>query len=315
LRDGRPWATREYFPRTFRAATRQRSRWVAGIALQGWQNHGWLGGWVQAYWFWRDRKGLLGNLLSPLANVVFLAGLSDLIMRLVTGHSWRMSAAIPAWLSHVCLLTYAIACIQAIVRAGCSARIYGWRFAAATPLRTAWGNVINSLATERAIRQFTAASLQRRGMAWCKTEHVYPRPRLGEVLVQMGIVSQNVVERAAADQPPGMRLGEYLVHLGKISEADLYRALGLLAGIPAGSVSVQEVDRLAARTLPAAAARRWQALPFRVEAGRLHVATVDIPSPALARELAGFSSLEIHYRLVRPAEFARLTRAYLPQAA
>src|SRR5262249_38834790 len=36
-----PIATREYFPRTLRAAVRQRSRWVAGIALQGWQNHGW----------------------------------------------------------------------------------------------------------------------------------------------------------------------------------------------------------------------------------------------------------------------------------
>lgn len=34
-------ATREYFPSTFRTAVRQRSRWVAGIALQGWERHGW----------------------------------------------------------------------------------------------------------------------------------------------------------------------------------------------------------------------------------------------------------------------------------
>ena len=36
-----PVATREYFPRQRRAAIRQRSRWVAGIALQGWERHGW----------------------------------------------------------------------------------------------------------------------------------------------------------------------------------------------------------------------------------------------------------------------------------
>jgi hypothetical protein len=38
---GGPVATREYFPRSFRAAIRQRTRWVMGIALQGWERHGW----------------------------------------------------------------------------------------------------------------------------------------------------------------------------------------------------------------------------------------------------------------------------------
>ena len=38
-------ATREYFPRHFRAAIRQRSRWVAGISLQGWEQHGWRAPW------------------------------------------------------------------------------------------------------------------------------------------------------------------------------------------------------------------------------------------------------------------------------
>jgi adsorption protein B len=35
-----PVATRAYFPRRRRAAIRQRSRWAAGIALQGWERHG-----------------------------------------------------------------------------------------------------------------------------------------------------------------------------------------------------------------------------------------------------------------------------------
>src|SRR6185503_3482245 len=65
-----PMATREYFPRSFRAAVRQRSRWVAGIALQGWQHHGWRVAPRQRYWLWRDRKGLIGNLLSPLTNLL-----------------------------------------------------------------------------------------------------------------------------------------------------------------------------------------------------------------------------------------------------
>ena len=72
IRAGGPVATREYFPRRLRPAISQRTRWVTGIALQSWQRHGWNAPWPQVYWFWRDRKGLVGNLLSPVANLFFL---------------------------------------------------------------------------------------------------------------------------------------------------------------------------------------------------------------------------------------------------
>ena len=73
---GRPgeWmATREYFPRSLRGAVRQKARWVAGIALQCWREFGWspAGQW---YWLWRDRKGLVGNPLTILANLLFVYG-------------------------------------------------------------------------------------------------------------------------------------------------------------------------------------------------------------------------------------------------
>ena len=315
FQNGRPVATREYFPRNFHAATRQRSRWVAGIVLQGWQNHGWRGAWPQAYWFWRDRKGLVGNLLSPLANLVFLAGLGNLAVSAGTGQPWRLAAAVPPWLSHVCLVTYAFALVQVAVRAWCSACIYGWRFAAAVPLRATWGNAVNFVATVAAVRQFTAARIQRRTMAWRKTDHVYPRPRLGEVLVRMRMVSLADIEAAATTQPQSLYFGEHLVQSRKLSEEDLYRALSLQSGIPAGPVTSHEVDRLATRALPVEAARRWKVLPFCVETGHLHVAIAGVPSGELTRVLAGLSALEIRYRLVRPKELARLARLYLPPAA
>ena len=59
-------ATREYFPQTFRAAVRQRTRWITGIALQTWDRHGWRGGYVVKYWLWRDRKGLIGAASPPI---------------------------------------------------------------------------------------------------------------------------------------------------------------------------------------------------------------------------------------------------------
>ena len=315
FQSGRPVATREYFPRNFRAAVRQRSRWVAGITLQGWQNHGWRGAWPQAYWFWRDRKGLVGNLLSPLANLLFLAGLGSFAAGAGIARPSTVAALIPPWLSRLCLVTYLIALVQVAMRAWCCARIYGWPFAAAGPLRTAWGNVVNFAATVAAVRQFTAAHIERRSMAWRKTEHVYPPPRLGEVLVRMQTLPPDDVELAARSLPKGLRIGEYLIQLQKLTEENLYHALSLQSGLPNGPVSSREVDRLATRTLPAEAARRWQVLPYRVETGQLHVAVTDVPSPQLARELATLSALEIRYRLVRPAQFAQLAGEYLPPVA
>jgi adsorption protein B len=73
-----PVATREYFPRRWLAAIRQRSRWVAGIALQGWKRHGWCSTGRQCYWFWRDPKGLAANLIAPLAGLQFVRWLASL---------------------------------------------------------------------------------------------------------------------------------------------------------------------------------------------------------------------------------------------
>jgi adsorption protein B len=304
LRNGCPVATREYFPRNFRSAWRQRSRWVAGICLQGWQNHGWGHSLTERYWFWRDRKGLVGNLLSPFANAAFLAGLLN----------FGIKSAIPLWLSRLCLAAYGFMLAQLGMRAWCAARIYGWRFASAVPLRATWGNLVNFVATFAALRQFAAARFKRHAMAWRKTDHVYPHARLGEVLVRMRVIAMQEVEAAAGRLPKGMRIGEYLVGLQKLSEENLYRALSLQSGIPAGSVSSREVDRGATRALPVEMARRCKVLPFCVQTGHLHVATIDVPTPELIRELAGLSALDICYRLVRPAEFAHLASQYLPPA-
>ena len=317
-----PMATREYFPRKARAAVRQRSRWVAGITLQGWQRHGWCGPWRLIYWFWRDRKGLVGNLLAPAANASFLLALASRLP-LVRDHVvWRPNL-MPAWAAWCCLTALAISVVQAAVRTWCAASIYGWCFAAGVPLRMLWGNVVNCLATIAALRQFILARLRHRTLAWRKTEHDYPqpvsaergRPRLGEVLVRMRCVSMDDLEEMLLTCPPGMRLGEYMVRGRKLSEQRLYEALSSQSGIPLGMPDAGEVDRLTTRVLPAATARRWRVLPYRVAVGRLHVVTPNVPTEDMTRDLSAVSDLELRFRLVRPEEFDALAREYLPHDA
>ncbi len=164
FRESVPMATREYFPRRFWPAVRQRSRWVAGIVLQGWQNHGWGAGLGQTYWFWRDRKGLVGNLFGPLVNLLFLWGLAEP----------RVRSAVPGWLLCLYPLTAGIAGVQVAVRMATTARVYGWRLASGVPVRMLWGNVVNCLATLAAVSQFVTARIRRERLAWRKTEHLYP---------------------------------------------------------------------------------------------------------------------------------------------
>jgi bacteriophage N4 adsorption protein B len=303
-----PVATREYFPRRLRAAVRQRSRWVAGIALQGWERHGWRTSWRQRYWFWRDRKGMVGNLLTPAANVLFLYGLAGP----------TLGASIPRWAGYVCAATLVISLLQMSLRTAAAARVYGFRFAAFVPLRMLWGNAVNFLATAAALRQFLGARLRKRNLLWRKTEHVYAAPaavrgkeRIGEVLVRLHTLPFKAVEQAAAAKPPGLRLGEYLVLQKQLSEENLYRALSSQAGIPVGVPGANEVNSRATHALPVEAALRWKVLPYRVDLGQLHVVTPEVPTEEMTRELSSLSTLQLRYRLVRPAEFESMVRQYI----
>ncbi len=171
---GRPVATREYFPRSFRAAVRQRSRWVAGIALQGWARYGWNVPARQLYWFWRDRKGLAGNLLSPAANLGFVYGLCTFLAAAWGGRQWYLGTLIPTAFGAVYSVTLSMTVVQMAARIRASARIYGWRFASGTPIRMLWANVVNFAATVAALHQFIGSRMQRRRMEWRKTDHAYP---------------------------------------------------------------------------------------------------------------------------------------------
>ncbi len=301
-------ATREYFPRTFRLAVRQRSRWVAGIVLQGWQMHGWRVPPRQLYWFWRDRKGLIGNLLAPVANFLLLAGI------------FLKDPEVPAWAPALCGVNLCISVIQASLRAAYAARIYGWRFASGVPVRLFWGNLVNFCATVEAVRQFAAARFKGCRLAWRKTEHVYPshhsaaygRRRLGEILVHLRCISMGELEEAAGNCPSNIRIGEYLVSKHNVKQEYLYQALSIQAGLPLGSPPASEVSLTATRLLPAGTVRRWRVIPYRVHSGQLHLLTPEVPSEAMISELEGHCPLEPRFRLVRPEEFDRLVNRYLP---
>jgi len=314
-------ATRGYFPRNFRDAVKQRTRWITGIALQSWEMHGWRDTFGQFYWFWRDRKGLLGALLSPAANLVFLYGVASWYLNGVVGNPSRLILdGNSPWVFNVFVFSMALQALHLGVRMRFSARVYGWKFASLVPLRVLYGSLINFLATGSAIHRYFRAKIAGTSLVWLKTEHAYPTGaaldfdwrRLGEILVGSQYLPAADLAVALESQPEGVRLGEHLVNLGKLSESDLYECLSLQQRVSFQKLDPAQISRPITRALPAQVSRKWKVLGFKVVSGQLFVAGPDVPSEQMSEDLRRFSSLEIRFHLVTPANFEALVQEFMP---
>jgi bacteriophage N4 adsorption protein B len=298
-------ATREYFPMRSSSAIRQRTRWTTGIALQGWERHGWSGGIRQVYWLWRDRKALIGNPLSLFTNLVCVYGIAT--------QAWDRITPAP-WLWNVLAVTLALQAVRTAVRIGCTGRIYGFGFALLAPARSVLANIINATAVYKAVTRYARARYRGEALAWLKTDHAYPSRAalifehrlLGEILVTSSYIEREDLEWALATKPDGVKLGQHLVQSGRLTEPELYEALSLQQRLPLAVVNPDDVPRRVTRALPAHIAARWQVLPFRVQAGELHVAGTDIPDDGMELEVRRHTSLEVRFHLITPASYRLL---------
>lgn len=166
-------ATREYFPQSFRAAMRQRTRWITGISLQTWERHGWSGSLSCKYWLWRDRKGLVGNPVSLLTNLVCMYGFLSYLLAATAGTKWALEQTVQS-LAPLLSLTSVLGAWRILYRAVCVSRNFGWRFSLGVPVRVVVANCINSAATFAALYHFFASKLRGEPLRWVKTEHQYP---------------------------------------------------------------------------------------------------------------------------------------------
>ncbi len=301
-------AVREFFPKQWGTALRQRTRWVTGIALQGWERFGWSGNYSEVYWFWRDRKGLVSNPLGFIANAVFIYGIATRMWTRLTPLALELTS-----------ITLAFQILRMAVRMTCVARVYGIVFALGVPLRLPYANLLNAAATVRAVAQYVHARIRKIPLRWVKTEHSYPtrsallahkRP-LGEILVGSGHLDAIALRDALAACPQGTRLGEFLIASGAINEETLYEALSLQQGLPVAHVEVHQVAHRVARALPERIAREWRVLPFRVAEGSLLVASPELPTPQRTAAIRAFTALEIRFHLVTPSEYEQLVDALL----
>ena len=165
--EGRLVATRAFFPALLDQAVRQKTRWMHGIALQGWDRLGWGRQPVDLWMQLRDRRGPLAAILLVIAYVLVCM----IAVRLVLEHV-GIAQAPPAspllqallWLNLTGLL------LRFMVRFCCTAREYGWRQGVLAIPRTFVSNIIAIIAGRRAFAAYIG-TLRGAPVVWDKTEH------------------------------------------------------------------------------------------------------------------------------------------------
>ena len=131
------------------------------------------------------------------------------------------------------------------------------------------------------------------------------RPRLGDILVRRGYVSNEQLERTLELQrASGVRLGELLIHSGHITQDQLGEALEEQIGIPFRSISPDDLNPQIARLLPEQLCREREIIPVGVSRDRMQLAMVfpqDIDALVEAETITGyrvepFVSMESHVK-------------------
>lgn len=167
--DGRLIAVRAHFPARIGPAVRQKTRWVTGIALMGWDRLGWSGGWAEHWMRMRDRRSILA------ATILLAAYLALVMITVLAGiayfTSFELTPLAPAFATllsiNVGLLGWRLA-----MRAFFTARGYGWREGLCAVPRALMSNIIAMIAARRAITRYLFGA--RSEPVWDKTTHIFP---------------------------------------------------------------------------------------------------------------------------------------------
>jgi bacteriophage N4 adsorption protein B len=167
--DGALVATRSYFPGKLAPAVRQKTRWVHGIAFQGWERMGWSARPVELWMALRDRRGPLTALVLAVSYLLLLV---DGVLIAAEFAGWQGSAPLPPLLRLMLVLCLFGFLWRSALRAVFTAREYGLVEGLRAVLRIPVGNIIAIMAGRRALGAYLR-SLRTGEVAWDKTAHEF----------------------------------------------------------------------------------------------------------------------------------------------
>ena len=163
-------AVHAYFPATLPAAVRQKTRWMTGIALAGWDRLGWQGGFAERWMRLRDRRAILAHIVLATAYAAMVANALAFLACRIAG---RGIVTPPPALATLLTITSAMLLWRLAMRALMVARLYGWREGMRAIPRKFVSNLIGMAAARRAVMIYVR-TIGHGIVAWDKTAHRFP---------------------------------------------------------------------------------------------------------------------------------------------
>src|SRR5713226_2093747 len=103
-----------------------------------------------------------------------------------------------------------------------------------------------------------------------------PRKRIGDILLETGIITPHQLAEALAQQRRTReRLGRVLVDQGAASEKQIAQALAAQLDLPLITLSSVRLDPNAIKLIPVGLARKRRVLPLQLDGSHLVVAMAD----------------------------------------
>ncbi|MCM3337390.1 GspE/PulE family protein [Paenibacillus sp. MER TA 81-3] len=137
------------------------------------------------------------------------------------------------------------------------------------------------------------------------------RKRIGELLVDVGLITPTQLQHALAEQAKRKgRLGDILLSEGFINEQQLIEVLEFQLGIPHIQLYRQQIDQQAIDLISQRLAEQYRVLPLRIDGSKLIVAMEDPLDYYALEELRLATGYRIEPTIASREELARTIRRY-----
>lgn len=163
--------TRACFPDTLDASVRQKSRWLTGIALAGWDRWGWRGTIAEKWMLLRDRRSIIAAiiLLAAYVSIILTA-----ILAVGSAAGLYEAKAMPTTLTMMLQITLLFLLWRMVVRALFVGAQYGLLEAVLSVPRGVIANIVAIMAARRACVAYVKHCMGK-PLVWEKTfHHVVP---------------------------------------------------------------------------------------------------------------------------------------------
>jgi adsorption protein B len=167
--DGQLVGTHACFPDMFDAATRQKARWMTGIALAGWDRLGWQGGFAESWMRLRDRKAVFAAIVLSAA---YLCIILSAVLLLAQRSGYYDPPPVSQLVRLILLATLVLLCWRIVVRTGFVWLMHGPMQATLSIPRSLVANIITIVAARKACWSYLRHIFGAR-LVWDKTNHAH----------------------------------------------------------------------------------------------------------------------------------------------